>query len=68
MQGKSISLLERISEEKQDKLELPELHVFMSMALLSANKQGYQSSSARFTVSINTLLCVFMYPHSKELV
>ena len=58
MQGKSISLSERISDEKQDKLELPEL--FMSIALLSANKQGYQSSSASFTVSINTLFCVFI--------
>ena len=66
MQSKSISLSERISGEKEDKLELPEL--FKSIALLSAKKQGYQSSSASYTVSINTLLCVFMYPHSKALV
>ena len=76
MQGESKSLWERISREKTKeekekkeekyKLELPDL--FKSIALLSAKKQGYQSSSASYTVSINTLFCVFMYPHSKELV
>ena len=76
MQGESKSLWRRISREKTEeerkkkeekyKLELPDL--FKSIALLSAKKQGYQSSSASFTVSINTLLFVFMYPHSKALV
>ena len=66
MQGKSISLWERISkegekeEEKEEKYKLKLPDLFMSMALLSAKKQGYQWSIPKHTVSINTLLCVFM--------